>query len=84
MWGCTARLFAQNFDVVLVVIVILAGEAIFVIFELEVYKTSKTKCFMILDMLDFPGYAFSKLGPGPTGPGSLMGPGGPHMDPRWG
>ena len=36
MWGCTARLFAQNCDAVLVVIVILAGEAIFVIFELEV------------------------------------------------
>ena len=36
MWGCAARLFAQNFDAVLVVIVILAGEAIFVIFELEV------------------------------------------------
>ena len=29
MGGCTARIYAQNFDAVLVVIVILAGEAIF-------------------------------------------------------
>ena len=94
MGGCTARLFAQNFDAVLVVIVILAGEAIFVIFELEVYKTPKTTCFMILDMLDFPGCAFSKKlplhseGPGP-GPGPHWarvpnGPGGPTYGPTLG
>ena len=34
--GCRDRIYAQNFDAVLAVIVILAGEAIFVIFDLEV------------------------------------------------
>ena len=61
MCGCTARLFAQNVDAVLVVIVILAGEAIFVIFELEVYKTSKTKYFMILDKCFFPECIFFEV-----------------------
>ena len=32
MGGCKARLFAENFDAILVVIVILAGDAIFVFF----------------------------------------------------
>ena len=41
MGGCTARLFAQNFDAVLVVIVISAGDAIFVIFYRKCRKHGK-------------------------------------------
>ena len=33
MGGCTARIYARNFDAVLVVIVILAGDAIFAKFD---------------------------------------------------
>ena len=53
MWGCTVRLFAQNFDAVLVVIVISAGKAIFVIFELDVQKTHKTTYFKTIGHLRF-------------------------------
>ena len=40
-WGCTARLFAQDFDAVLVVVVILAGEAIFSKFDRTCIKHIK-------------------------------------------
>ena len=41
MGGCTARIYAQNFDAVLVVIVILAGEAIFANFDWKCRKHVK-------------------------------------------
>ena len=41
MGGCTARIYAQNFDAVLVVIVILAGEAIFAKFVWKCRKHIK-------------------------------------------
>ena len=41
MGGCTARLFAQNFDAVLVVIVISAGDAIFAKFYQKSLKQTK-------------------------------------------
>ena len=41
MWGCRARIYAQNFDAVLVVIVILAGEAIFVKIDRKCRKYTK-------------------------------------------
>ena len=41
MWGCTARIYAQNFDAVLVVIVILAGEAIFAFVDWSCRKQIK-------------------------------------------
>ena len=41
MGGCTAHLFAQNFDAVLVVIVISAGDAIFAKFHKKLSKRVK-------------------------------------------
>ena len=41
MGGCKARLFAQNFDAVLVVIVISAGDAIFAKFYNKLLKLVK-------------------------------------------
>ena len=41
MGGCTAHLFAQNFDAVLVVIVISAGDAIFAKFHNKLLKCVK-------------------------------------------
>ena len=41
MGGCTARLFVQNFDAVLVVIVISAGDAIFAKFFKKYIKHEK-------------------------------------------
>ena len=41
MGGCTARIYAQNFDAVLVVIVISAGDAIFAKFYKKRPKHTK-------------------------------------------
>ena len=41
MGGCAAHLFAQNFDAVLVVIVISAGDAIFTKFHKKLLKRVK-------------------------------------------
>ena len=41
MGGCTARIYAQNFDAVLVVIVISAGDAIFAKFYQKCLKHTK-------------------------------------------
>ena len=41
IWGCRDRIYAQNFDAVLAVIVILAGEAIFGKFDWKCRKRIK-------------------------------------------
>ena len=55
MGVCTARLFAQNFDAVLVVIVISAGDAIFAKFHKQVLKPQITY-FKVYGMLFFPEF----------------------------
>ena len=54
MGGCTARLFAQNFDAVLVVIVIFAGHAIFVMFYKKCRTHSKLHILCDLHKLHVP------------------------------
>ena len=80
MGGCTARLFAQNFDAVLVVIVICAGDAIFVKFYEKCLKHVKLHisrymgCGFFHPGAVFWGSAVDSKGSGP-GPGPGHGPG---------
>ena len=86
MGGCTARLFAQNFDAVLVVIVISAGDAIFAKLHKKCLKlvTLHISTYIVCCFFQeafFLRSAVDSEGPGP-GPG--LGPTWVHMGPRWG
>ena len=67
MGGCTARLFVQNFDAVLVVIIISAGDAIFAKFH-KTTETRKNTYFKIYGMLFFPGGGFLRPAVDSKGP----------------
>ena len=56
MGGCTARIYAQNFDAVLVVIVILAGDAIFVNFDWKCSKHLKLNISCIFQNWHVPKF----------------------------
>ena len=60
VWGCGARLFVQNFDAVLVVIVISAGDAIFAKFHNKLLKHKVTH-FDLYSMLFFLGGDFLEV-----------------------
>ena len=48
MGGCTARIYAQNFDAVLVVIIISAGDAIFA--KLYIKNVQNTQNYTFYDI----------------------------------
>ena len=80
MRGCEARLFAQNFDAVLVVIVVSAGDAIFAKFHKPILKHIKLHISRHMGCC-----SGDSKGPGPgPGPGLvLVLVLGPALGPAW-